>query len=59
MKGTLFVTNNNDTISLSILISLRDKWFNTSYLLDRRQCGTELALERFQNYKNHELEIQI
>ena len=38
---------------------LRDKWFLTSYLFDRRQCGPELALERFQNYKNHELNINL
>ena len=38
---------------------LRDKWFRTSYLLDRRQCGPELALERFENYKNHELNINL
>jgi phosphoribosylformylglycinamidine synthase len=36
---------------------LRDKWFTTSYLLDRKQCGPELALERFRNYKKHELNI--
>ena len=35
--------------------SLRDLWFKTSYLLDRKQSGNELALERFKNYKKHEL----
>jgi phosphoribosylformylglycinamidine synthase len=30
---------------------LRDTWFKTSYLLDRRQSGEKLALERFNNYK--------
>ena len=35
--------------------SLRDLWFKTSYLLDRKQSGEELALERFKNYKNIEL----
>ncbi len=34
---------------------LRDLWFKTSYLFDRKQCGEALALERFKNYKNHEL----
>ncbi|MFO7923248.1 MAG: phosphoribosylformylglycinamidine synthase [Bacteroidales bacterium] len=29
---------------------LRDVWYRTSYLLDRRQSGEELALERFRNY---------
>ena len=35
--------------------SLRDLWFKTSYLLDRKQSGKELALERYKNYKKHEL----
>ncbi len=35
--------------------SLRDLWFKTSYLLDRKQTGKELALDRFKNYKKHEL----
>lgn len=37
--------------------SLRDLWFKTSYLLDRKQSGKELALERFKNYKKHELKF--
>ncbi len=36
---------------------LRDIWFRTSYLLDRKQCGNELAAERFLNYKNQKLEF--
>ena len=36
--------------------SLRDLWFKTSYLLDRKQTKETLALERFKNYKLHELE---
>jgi phosphoribosylformylglycinamidine synthase len=35
--------------------ALRDKWFKPSYLLDRRQSGEELALERYHNYKQNEL----
>lgn len=38
---------------------LRDKWFRTSYLLDRRQSGPELAKERFDNYIKHELNIDL
>jgi phosphoribosylformylglycinamidine synthase len=34
---------------------LRDTWFRTSYLLDCRQSGPELALERSLNYKHHAL----
>ncbi len=35
--------------------SLRDTWFRTSYLLDRKQSGEKKALERFRNYKSIEL----
>jgi phosphoribosylformylglycinamidine synthase len=54
----LYVTNKNDQLSFDI-DKLRDKWFCTSYLLDRRQCGKDLAAERFQNYKNHDLNIRL
>ncbi len=36
--------------------TLRDLWFKTSYLLDRKQSGNELALKRFSNYKKFELQ---
>ena len=36
--------------------SLRDLWFKTSYLLDRKQSGNKLALQRFSNYKKFELQ---
>jgi phosphoribosylformylglycinamidine synthase len=36
---------------------LRDIWYKTSYLLDRKQCGNESAAERFSNYKNQKLEF--
>ncbi|WP_031527764.1 phosphoribosylformylglycinamidine synthase [Dyadobacter crusticola] len=32
---------------------LRDVWFKTSYLLDKKQTKPELAKERFDNYKYH------
>jgi phosphoribosylformylglycinamidine synthase len=53
-ERTLFVKNNKTSLEFDIDM-LRDKWFRTSYLLDRRQSGTEMALERYENYKNHEL----
>jgi phosphoribosylformylglycinamidine synthase len=37
--------------------SLRDMWFKTSYLLDRKQSGEAKALERYQNYKNQALKF--
>jgi phosphoribosylformylglycinamidine synthase len=53
-ERALFVTNDTTKIIFDI-DKLRDKWFRTSYLLDRRQCGPKLAQERFETYKNHEL----
>ena len=35
----------------------RDIWFSTSYLLDKKQCGEKLALERFKNYKKQEIKF--
>jgi phosphoribosylformylglycinamidine synthase len=57
-ERTLFVTNGSDLFTFDI-DKLRDKWFRTSYLLDRRQCGSDLAFERFQNYKKHDLKIEL
>ncbi|SNS67742.1 phosphoribosylformylglycinamidine synthase [Belliella buryatensis] len=34
---------------------MRDTWFKSSYLLDKKQSGEKLALERFKNYKNQPL----
>jgi phosphoribosylformylglycinamidine synthase len=34
---------------------LRDVWYRTSYLLDRKQCGDQMASERYLNYKNQPL----
>jgi phosphoribosylformylglycinamidine synthase len=57
-ERSLFISNNDDRIKFDIN-KLRDIWFRTSYLLDRRQCGPELALERFINYKNHGLNFNL
>ncbi len=46
--------NIDDGISLNIDV-LRDTWFKTSYLLDQKQSGPDLATLRFENYKNQEL----
>ncbi|MEN8228811.1 MAG: phosphoribosylformylglycinamidine synthase [Bacteroidota bacterium] len=37
----------------------RDLWFRSSYLLDRKQSGEELAKERFRNYKDHALKLNL
>jgi phosphoribosylformylglycinamidine synthase len=50
----LIVANGNEKYSFEI-DEMRDLWFRSSYLLDRRQCGVEKAKERYENYKKHEL----
>jgi phosphoribosylformylglycinamidine synthase len=50
------VTNYTDTITFDI-DQLREKWFHSSYLLDRLQSGPVLALQRFENYMNHEIKF--
>ncbi|OEK00272.1 phosphoribosylformylglycinamidine synthase [Roseivirga sp. 4D4] len=37
------------------IASLRDTWYKTSYLLDQKQSGEELAKQRFENYKKQPL----
>ena len=54
----IFLTNGSIDYTFDIDL-LRDKWFRTSYLLDRKQTGDVLALERFESYKKHELKIDL
>ncbi len=42
------------TLSLDVN-KLRDTWYKSSYLLDQKQSGEKLALERFKNFKGHSL----
>src|SRR4030042_1313737 len=51
-ERSIFISNKNENITFNIDY-LRDKWYRTSYLLDRKQSGTILALERYKNYKKH------
>ncbi|WP_316785470.1 phosphoribosylformylglycinamidine synthase [Pedobacter frigiditerrae] len=53
--ATLKVKNFEEELSFDI-DSLRDVWFKTSYLLDKKQSGAVKAKERFDNYKNQPLQ---
>jgi len=53
-SAILEIKNAEDKLSFDIN-DLRDVWFKTSYLLDSKQTGNDLAKERFDNYKNHVL----
>ncbi|MCM4152319.1 phosphoribosylformylglycinamidine synthase [Arenibacter sp. N53] len=52
--ATLTIKNQGMEMGLNIS-SLRDTWFKTSYLLDKRQTANNLAQERYSNYKNQPL----
>lgn len=54
----LDVKNDSENWSFEI-DKMRDIWYKTSYLLDRKQCGPKLALDRFNNYKNQPLQYNI
>jgi phosphoribosylformylglycinamidine synthase len=50
----LHVENGGYLLSVDIN-EMRRKWFQTSYLLDRRQSGNKSALERYLNFGSHEI----
>ncbi|MEJ1223640.1 phosphoribosylformylglycinamidine synthase [Sediminicola sp. 1XM1-17] len=53
-ESVLTIKNNGVEMGLNIN-SLRDTWFKTSYLLDRKQTANNLAHVRYENYKNQAL----
>jgi len=56
-ERTLTITKGSDTLSFDI-DEMRDAWYKTSYLLDRKQSTEKLAKERFDNYKNQPLQFK-
>ncbi|HNR42914.1 MAG TPA: phosphoribosylformylglycinamidine synthase [Bacteroidales bacterium] len=55
---TISIVNHGETLRFEI-DPLRHRWFRTSYLFDRKQCGPRAALERFINYRNHILRFNL
>ncbi|WP_075590659.1 phosphoribosylformylglycinamidine synthase [Labilibacter marinus] len=55
-ERTLSITKDTQALSFDIN-EMRDAWYKTSYLLDRKQSGDKLAKERFDNYKKQPLEF--
>jgi len=53
----LKVQNGADTFTFDIG-ELRDTWYETSYLLDKRQSGALKAKERFEQYKKQPLQYR-
>lgn len=54
-SGNTLQINHDDTAYNFNISELRDTWFKTSYLLDKKQSGDVKAKERFENYKNQPL----
>jgi phosphoribosylformylglycinamidine synthase len=52
----LEVKNGSDSWNFDV-DHLRDVWYKTSYLLDKKQSGAVKAKERFDNYKNQALKF--
>ncbi|ATA92596.1 phosphoribosylformylglycinamidine synthase [Capnocytophaga canimorsus] len=51
---TIEIENFEDTFAFSVA-ELRDIWFKTSYLLDKKQTHNNMAEARYENYKNQPL----
>ena len=54
-KSECITINNFDEMHTFNIAELRDVWYETSYLLDQKQCANNKALDRFENYKNQPL----
>ena len=55
-SDNLTIKNFNENIDLKIS-EFRDEWFSTSVLLDKKQTSNNLAIERFNNFKNQPLKF--
>ena len=54
-SGKVTIKNNEDNFSFDVT-EMRDVWYKTSYLLDKRQTSNGLAENRFDNYKKQPLQ---
>jgi phosphoribosylformylglycinamidine synthase len=53
-SGKVDIKNNEKTFSFDVA-EMRDVWYKTSFLLDRKQTANGLAQDRFDNYKKQPL----
>ncbi len=56
-ERAMVIKNGDDEFAFDI-DSLRDCWYKTSYLLDRKQSMNGMARERFENYKKQPVEMK-
>ena len=52
------VINKDDFVEEFDIDELRDVWYKTSYLLDRKQSMNGMAAERYKNYKAQPIEMK-
>jgi len=56
-EGNIFkIKNGNQNFKFDIA-ALRDVWYKTSFLLDQKQSGIDMATQRYANYKNQPLKF--
>ena len=55
-NGKLEIISEASILNLDV-VSLRDTWFKTSFLLDSKQSKNGMAQTRFDNYKNQKLQF--
>ncbi|HCC70580.1 MAG TPA: phosphoribosylformylglycinamidine synthase, partial [Bacteroidales bacterium] len=56
-RRSVFISKSGNEYIFNI-DDIRNTWFRTSYLFDRKQCGRELAMEKYENYHKHGLEFE-
>ncbi|CDF78490.1 phosphoribosylformylglycinamidine synthase, synt hetase subunit [Formosa agariphila KMM 3901] len=54
-SGKINIKNNEDVFAFDVA-ELRDVWYKTSYLLDKKQTANNAADARYENYKNQPLQ---
>ncbi|MHA7943354.1 phosphoribosylformylglycinamidine synthase [Formosa sp. 3Alg 14/1] len=54
-SGKINIKNNEDVFAFDVA-ELRDVWYKTSYLLDKKQTANNVADARYENYKNQPLQ---
>jgi len=52
IERVIKISHSTEILSFDI-DSLREKWFRPSFLLDQKQCGNKLAINRLENYKKN------
>ena len=54
-SGKVNIKNNEEKFAFDVT-EMRDVWYKTSFLLDRKQTANDLAKNRFENYKKQPLQ---